>query len=129
MNFNEVVKSYFHGLESGSYDQIISLFHADAVIYSPLYGEKKATEFYKELFAVTYDSKISLKNIFVSTENDYSAAAHFLYVWTLQNGVQAPFECVDIFEFALDGKIIALKIIYDTYFVRPEFNVATALGA
>lgn len=123
MNKREIVEAYFKGLESGSYEQIIKLFTPQAIVHSPLYGKIKADKFYKELFAVTNNSKITLKNIFESVTIPNTYAGHFLYDWTLKDGTNAPFECVDIFEFSANGNHIEkLRIIYDTQHTRKAFD-------
>lgn len=115
----EVIKSYFHALETGNYNEILQLFTPEAVVHSPLYGTITAIKFYKELFSDTQCSTITLKNIFMNTEDDDRAAAHFMYSWTLQDGTLMHFECVDIFEFAPQSDTIQrLTIIYDTYHTR-----------
>lgn len=120
MDKQGVIKAYFHGLEKVSYEDIIKLFSPNAVVHSPLYGKVEAACFYKELFADTQNSKIVLKNIFVSPDQPNTAAAHFIYSWTMKDGTFVQFECVDLFEFALD-MIASLTIIYDTYHTRKEF--------
>ena len=123
MNKNTLITSYFHALERGSYETIIKLFAPGAIVISPLYGKKPATLFYKEVFADTKSSKITLKNIFLSQENPHVGAAHFLYDWTLKDGTPAPFECMDVFEFSKDGTHIEkLTIIYDTQHTRKAFD-------
>jgi len=126
MAITDIVKGYFQGLEAGSYEQVIQLFHKDAIIHSPLYGKINAQSFYKELFSATNKSKITLKNIFININNPKSAAAQFLYDWTLLDGTSTYFECIDIFDFSEEMKILELKIIYDTYRVRGAFESATA---
>ena len=121
-----VIKLYFQGLQSGSYDQVIKLFSQDGIVHSPLYGEIRADQFYRELFAVSSSSKITLKNIFLSSNNSDTAAAHFLYDWVLKNGARAPFECVDVFTFSADDKIVDLKIIYDASATREQFEAVNA---
>jgi len=122
MNKSDIIRAYFNGLEARSYEQVMSLFAQDAMVHSPLYGDVNAQQFYQELFAATESSVITLKNILVSTTNSHVAAAHFLYDWILKDGSPAPFECIDVFEFSDDNKIIDLKIIYDTYFIRGVFE-------
>jgi 4a-hydroxytetrahydrobiopterin dehydratase len=119
----EVIKSYFHGLELASYNDIIQLFASEAMVHSPLYGKIEAPKFYKELFSDTQGSKTTLKNIFVNPENDNTASAHFVYSWTLKDGTLVHFECVDVFEFVPQGdKIQFLTIIYDNYHTRAGFK-------
>ena len=125
MNKQSVVKAYFQELEKGSYQDVIKLFSPDAKVHSPLYGQIEAARFYKELFSDTQSSKIALKNIFINPENDHTAAAHFVYSWTLKDGTLVHFECVDVFEFVPQNeKIQFLTIIYDTHHTRAGFNKA-----
>lgn len=123
MSKENVVKAYFQGLENGSYQDVIKLFSPEARVHSPLYGQVEAVRFYKELFLDTQSSKITLKNTFVNPENDNTAAAHFVYSWTLKDGALVRFECVDVFEFVPHSdKIQFLTIIYDTYHTREGFK-------
>ncbi len=117
-----IIKAYFHGLETASYEQVIKLFDKNAIVHSPLYGDVKAETFYRDLFAVTTSSKITLKNILLSANNPQVAAAHFQYDWVLKDGTPAPFECIDVFQFSTDNKIVDLKIIYDSHNTRRAFE-------
>jgi len=122
MSKESVVRAYFQGLERGNYDDVIKLFAPRAIVYSPLYGKIEATQFYKEIFSDTRRSQIVLKNTFVNPMNPDVAAAHFVYAWTLKDGMDVRFECVDVFTFAPGSDlIISLTIIYDTYHTRKEF--------
>lgn len=118
----DIINTYFKGLEEGSFEKIISLFHKDAIVYSPLYGEVSANIFYKELFGDTNNSKILLKNVFFSATNPNNAAAHFIYEWIMKDGQKVTFECIDVFEFSENGEVRSLKIIYDTFPVRTAFE-------
>lgn len=123
MSKKNVAKAYFQGLEKGSHEDVIKLFASGARVHSPLYGQIDAVRFYKELFADTQSSKITLKNTFINPENENTAAAHFVYSWTLKDGTLVHFECVDIFEFVPQSdKIQCLTIIYDTYHTRVGFK-------
>ncbi len=126
MTISEIINAYLKGLESGSYQQIIQLFDEAAIIHSPLYGKIQALTFYKELFSVTNNSRIHLKNIFLNSNDPYSAIAHFSYDWTFANGTITNFDCIDIFEFSKDMKIVKLTIIYDTYRVRGAFEAVAS---
>jgi hypothetical protein len=122
MSKTEIVKTYFYHLKTGNYPEIINLFSKNSVVMSPLYGERNPTDFYKELFSDTNQSKIDLKNIFVSDDQPNTIAAHFLYNWTMKNGNIANFECIDVFELNNENKIDKLTIIYDTYQTRIKFD-------
>jgi ketosteroid isomerase-like protein len=121
MQIEKTIKEYLKALEVGSYKNMINLFVKDAVIFSPLYGKIKAIDFYRELFKDTSESKITLLNIFKS-DNKLVGAGHFRYDWKLKDGTPTSFECVDTFQFAENGKIKQLTIIYDTAKIRPSFE-------
>jgi hypothetical protein len=121
MQIEKTVKEYLKGLEIGSYENIIKLFSPRAIVNSPLYGKIKAKDFYRKLFKDTSKSKITLMNIFKS-KNPLIAARHFCYDWILKDGTLTSFECVDIFRFNKNGKIVELTIIYDTAKIRPFFE-------
>ncbi len=119
----KIIQNYLDCLVRSDYDKLINLFAPDAIVYSPLYGKQDAKEFYKKLFQDTAQSRIKLINIFTDEVNK-SAAAYFHYDWTLSNDIMVPFDVVDIFEFNdTRDKIVTLKIIYDTWKTREQFNV------
>lgn len=88
-----------------------------------MYGQIDAARFHQELFSDIQSSKIALKNTFANPENDNTAAAPFVYSWTLKDGTLVHFECIDVFEFIpQSNKIQFLTIIYDTYHTRAGFK-------
>lgn len=121
MIHKETLKKYLQFLEAEDYENLISLFSKEAVVHSPLYGTVLATQFYKDLFKDTAQSKLTLINLFRG-ESPHTAAVHFQFDWTLSNGTKAPFEVIDICQFSSDGKIDELKIIYDSAKTRPAFE-------
>lgn len=121
MEIEKTLTRYLHVLQKGSYEDIIELFTESAVINSPLYGKVKASRFYEELLKDTQKSEITSLNIFFNEPRN-AGAAHFLYKWILNNGKITSFECIDIVEFADNGKIRQLTIIYDTYWIREGFE-------
>ena len=122
MQIEKTIKEYLKGLEVGSDEEIIKLFSPDAVVHSPLYGKISAKKFYQDLFKDTSKSKITLINIFISQNDPQIAAGHFRYDWILKDGTPTSFECVDVFRFAEDSKIMELTIIYDTSKIRTSFE-------
>lgn len=124
MSYETIIQSYFHNLEQRDYQKLIALFAEEAVVVSPLYGNKRATDFYKELFLDTSKSKITMKNIFTRSQQSNIAAAHFLYEWTMKDNKVTSFECIDIFEFVMNDneKIKKLTIVYDTFQIRSRFD-------
>src|SRR3954454_8097501 len=118
-----ILETYLKSLEAGDAKTIISLFSENGVIHSPLYGDVPAKDFYKDLFDDTTQSVITLSNIFQSSTNLNTAAAHFKYEWTLKNGTKTNFEAVDVFVFDEHGKIKEMTIIYDTAKTRRAFEM------
>jgi hypothetical protein len=49
----------------------------------------------------------------------------FTFDWQLAGGTQVSFDVVDVLELAGDGRIAALRIIYDTSGARPVFEAQT----
>lgn len=116
-----IILQYLDALEKADLDRLLALFSENAMVNSPLYGMVPASNFYKELFADTTQSKLQLIDIFVQSSKP-TAAVNFLYQWTLAHGEVSHFDCVDIFEFDKEGKIKSVKIIYDTARTRPVFE-------
>ena len=116
----ETIKKYFESLSNGDYESLINLFEDKAVVFSPLYGKRLAKDFYKELIEDSDEnSKVNLITAFVK---DNKGAGHFEYSWVLKNKKKFSFEGVDLFEFNENGKIKQIKIIYDTYGTRENFE-------
>ena len=121
MSVEETIKLYLDCLERADLDKMLSLFSEGAIVNSPLRGEVNAPEFYRDLFADTQSSKITLLNIFKS-DNPAIGAGHFRYDWVLKDDTPKPFECVDVFRLDSEGKIKHLMIIYDTYNLRAAYE-------
>ncbi|MEP7110405.1 MAG: nuclear transport factor 2 family protein [Ferruginibacter sp.] len=119
---NHIIQQYLDGLESGNPEKILQLFSDDAIIHSPLYGDSLAKAFFKRLFSDTYQSEITLLNIFNSLDKPDLYAAHFRYQWILKSGAITLFECIDVFQFNEQGKIKEMTIIYDTHNSRTMFE-------
>jgi hypothetical protein len=125
MDAEALCKSYLNALNRSDLSAVCSLFTADAVAHSPLYGVRPARAFYAELFADTSRSETTLLNIFDSSSNGSAAALHFRYVWTLKSGKAAAFECVDVFELSEDrNQFTKIVIIYDTAQLRADFETS-----
>lgn len=123
MPAHPLCSAYLHALNEGNLSAVLSLFTPDAQVLSPLYGAKRASDFYRELFDDTNRSVTRLKTVFDHADTGSSIALHFEYDWTFQNGQLVQFECVDIFELTEDGKYFkSLKIIYDTAPLRADFE-------
>ena len=117
MDKKEIANTYLEYLERGKVEQLIALFDENGIVDSPIYGIKKADEFYRELNDDTSNSELHLKGIFEqNVSNDL--ALYFTYKWTLKNNQKVQFDVVDIIEFDTKNKIKKLKIIYDTVLAR-----------
>ena len=109
----EIAKQYIAFLSEGNVEGVIGLFSESGKVYSPIYGEKNAKEFYRILNDDTLQSELSLKEIFQNEESE-NIALYFEYKWTVKSGNVVVFDVVDILEFDEQNKIQELKIIYDT---------------
>lgn len=118
---NKITTLYLDALKEANYDNLIHLFSDDAIVLSPLYGKRKAHEFYRTLLSDTKQSELIPLTLFLNAKGN-AAALHFIYRWTLADGSITTFDCVDIFDFDENYKICQLKIIYDTAPTRPLFD-------
>jgi len=121
MNKSEIAKKYLKYLEKGNIEKVINLFSSNGIVESPIYGIKKADEFYRELNNDTSNSELILKGIFEQNESN-NLALYFTYKWTLKNNEKVEFDVVDIIELDSENKITKLKIIYDTVISRKLVN-------
>ena len=117
MDKKEIANTYLEYLERGNIEQLIALFDENGIVDSPIYGIKKADEFYHGLNDDTSNSELHLKGIFEQNESN-DLALYFTYKWTLKNNQKVEFDVVDIIEFDAKNKIKKLKIIYDTVLAR-----------
>ncbi len=117
MDKKEIANRYLKYLENGNIEQVIDLFDKNGIVESPIYGIKKADEFYRELNNDTSNSELHLKGIFEQNDSN-DLALYFTYKWTLKNNQKVEFDVVDIIEFDSKNKIKKLIIIYDTVLAR-----------
>ena len=114
---NEIARKYLEFLECGNIESVIGLFSENGIVESPIYGIKRAEEFYRNLYNDTSNSELQLKGIFEQNDSN-NLALYFNYKWTLKNNRKVDFDVVDIIEFDAQNKINKLKIIYDTVISR-----------
>lgn len=113
MDARKLMADYLAALAANEPAGLVGLFASDAVVVSPLYGARTAAAYCAALAADTAAAEVTLLRYFMSP--DGVSAAQFLYRWTLVSGDRIDFECVDLFEFADDGRIKKLTMIYDTH--------------
>lgn len=116
----ERVKRYVDALEAGDLEGILALFSPDATVRSPLQGLQDARRFYTRLLAATKESRIAI--LMTLHSEDDAVAAHLRYDWTLRDGSQETFECVDLFRIGDDGRFGELKIFYDPGALQERFE-------
>lgn len=117
-----ICEKYLAALNSGNLENVLNLFTKEAVVVSPLYGEMLATDFYRELFQDTSNSKTTFLGVY-EAKGSSNVMMHFNYQWTLKNKTVVNFECVDLFELNEEkDSFKKLKIIYDTYPIREDFD-------
>lgn len=118
LNFVETIERYLAALQGGQFDGLLSLFDPAAIVRSPLLGGVPAQDFFPRLSEASASSRLLEPEVFVSGAGSRRAIVSFTYDWTLKNGAAVTFPCCDIFDFALDGRIDALTIVYDAEPVR-----------
>jgi hypothetical protein len=124
---DNLVATYLRALTNADAELAVSLFTADGVVHSPLYGPRPAADFYPELFADTSEANLTLKAVMSGTDQTGATTVSFWFHfdWRLPSGASAPFDVVDVATLASDGKIKDLHVIYDTVDVRPAFEAET----
>ncbi|MET8559007.1 nuclear transport factor 2 family protein [Streptomyces sp. NPDC004959] len=127
MTATELVSAYLSALERADAEAVLELFAPGAMVHSPLYGPRPATEFYPELFADTSRADLTLLGVAEGRTQQGAALISFWFHfdWRLPSGAAAPFDVVDLAELAEDGRIATLRIVYDTVDVRPAFERET----
>lgn len=130
LNAELIANSYLAALEEANLDKVLALFSENAMVISPLYGPRRATEFYPELFEDTSSSKLTLKGVMqgktTSGETEL-ISIWFHFDWTLADNQPAPFDVVDVLEVdPKSGLISTLHIVYDTFNIRGKFDDSRA---
>lgn len=118
-----LVRAYIGALSRGDTDAILELFAPSGAVESPLYGIKRAVDFYRDLEKDTKRSTLQLQAVYVDPHDPRKAAIHFRYRWEMKNGEIVTFSCVDLFEFTGPPlKVSKLSIVYDTHPIRAAFT-------
>ena len=123
----QLAEAYLDALGRADLTAMLSLFGDSALVHSPLYGPVPASEFFPALFGDTAESRLTLRGV-MQGENAGGAplvSIWFHFDWQLPSGRRAPFDVVDVLELSPDGRIAALRIVYDTADIRPVFEQET----
>jgi ketosteroid isomerase-like protein len=120
----QTVQTYLKHLHAGETAGLISTFEEDGVVHSPFLGTMGASDFFKKLAQASSKSVITLIDLFTSVQpvtGVVRVAAYFRYDWTLSDGRDVDFTCVDVFSFRPgSARIQDMKIVYDTHPVREQ---------
>ncbi len=116
--FNRVAIAYLNALNGGDSEKVLRLFSSNGKVLSPIYGACLAKDFYSSLFDDTLKSETSLIENVIDVEG-MSMALVFNYKWTLRDGKEVVFDCVDIIHLDKKMQIDSLQILYDTHPIRP----------
>lgn len=113
INNEQVVRRYLRAMEAGDLDATVACFDADGIICSPVYGEVPVRPFYQKLFDDTVSVRVRVHNVYSSTSEPSSWAAHFAYQWVRKDGSTTDTDLVDLFEFGgSSGLIVRLRIVF-----------------
>jgi hypothetical protein len=116
--YAQQVRTYLKELERGDVAAICALFTPDARIVSPFLGCIQPAPFFAKVSAASGQSRITPIDICVSATGAPRATGYFIYDWALKDGSSVRFECVDVFEFDVNGLIERMVIVYDTHPIR-----------
>ncbi|MET0401112.1 MAG: nuclear transport factor 2 family protein [Cystobacter sp.] len=131
MTPDEIAKTYLSALEKSDLQTILQLYTPEGVVHSPLYGPRRAVDFYTALFKDTGRARIGLKGVTQGKQIDGRPliTIWFQFDWTLPSGQPAHFECVDVLEVDEHSRVAALHIIYDTVTARPAYEAEHGAGS
>ncbi|GKS92307.1 nuclear transport factor 2 family protein [Acidovorax sp. SUPP2539] len=121
----DTVKAYLGHLHASDTEGLIACFEDDGLVHSPFLGTLGAREFFHRLAQASNGSVITVLDLFASVApQDGGAvriAAYFRYDWTLSDGREVTFTCVDVFTFDPGSpRIRAMQIVYDTHPLREQ---------
>jgi hypothetical protein len=121
----DTVKTYLRHLHASHTEGLIACFEADGHVLSPFLGHMRASEFFRKLAQASSGSVITVLDLFESAQpadaGPVRVAAYFRYDWTLNDGREVTFTCVDVFSFDVgSSRIREMNILYDTHPLREQ---------
>ncbi|MFI8616435.1 nuclear transport factor 2 family protein [Acidovorax sp. NPDC077693] len=122
----DTVRTYLGHLHASNTEGLIACFEPDGVVHSPFLGTMRASDFFKKLAQASSGSVITVLDLFGSVlpaadGGAVRVAAYFRYDWTLNDGREVTFTCVDVFTFGAGSALIRdMNIVYDTHPLREE---------
>ena len=113
------MQRYLDAFSAGDVSGVLALFADGARVYSPSQTEAKSPQdFFPPVLARSTGTVFAMKATFVGTAPG-SAAVHFDYRKPMADGSVRVFDCVDIFTFDSAGKIVDMRILFDTKNLQP----------
>lgn len=116
----DTVRLYLHHLHASDTAGLIAQFEDDGLVHSPFLGTMLARPFFERLAQASSRSVITPLDLLTSADGQ-RVAAWFRYDWTLADGREVTFTCVDIFSFRPGStRIEQMHIVYDTHPLREQ---------
>lgn len=121
----DTVRTYLAHLHASNTEGLIACFEENGQVHSPFLGTKRAGDFFRKLAQASSGSVITVLDLFASAQptgqDAVRVAAYFRYDWTLNDGREVTFTCVDVFTFdAGSARIRDMNIVYDTHPLREQ---------
>ncbi len=121
----DTVKTYLAHLHASNTEGLIACFEENGQVHSPFLGTMRAGDFFRKLAQASSGSVITVLDLFASAQptgqDAVRVAAYFRYDWTLNDGREVTFTCVDVFTFdAGSARIRDMNIVYDTHPLREQ---------
>ena len=120
----DTVRRYLRHLHAGDTVGLVATFADDGMVDSPFLGRMAARDFFARLAQASSRSVITLIDLFTSAQpaqGEVRVAAYFRYDWTLSDGRELSFTCVDVFSFQPGSdRIQEMHIVYDTHPLREQ---------
>lgn len=108
----EILQSYLRAIQARDLEAILQLFRPDARVTHPILGRLTAAEFFPTLLQATRSDQASDEVIYLAEPD--RAALYFQDEWEDSAGVHFRNPIVLLFEFAPEGKVAALEVVFDT---------------
>lgn len=121
----DTVRNYLAHLHASNTEGLIACFEDDGLVHSPFLGTMRAGDFFRKLAQASSGSVITVLDLFApvdsASQGAARVAAYFRYDWTLNDGREVSFTCVDVFTFdAGSPRIRDMNIVYDTHPLREQ---------
>lgn len=118
---------YLHAMDLGDRAAILELFHPDASVVSPLYGDCSVARYYDALFDDTLCSETRLLQAFEDASRASLLALHFECDWMFPNHTEIRFQRIDLFALQPDGEHFSgLTILQDSTPIRTALRAQHA---